>query len=180
MTIMDALNFTDAEIPQDSTPVTSDVEYPCRKCNKEAGPYSGRGRKPVYCPECRGSAKKSGPRVTGGANNLAAQAAETLVQLNTFLAMGAMAMGLIETGMSIQSAQEMFRERAHAALLTDPEFCRSILRTGAKSAKFSLSMAYVGMGMTVGPTAVMEIKERKAARMAEKAAQEAEAVATGY
>lgn len=178
---MEALSFSDADLPDDTVPITSDVEYPCRKCGKEAGPYVGRGRKPTHCSDCKGSkGKSSGPRVTGAANNLAAQAAETLVQLNTFLAMGAMAIGLMETGMSIQASQDMFRERAHAALLTDPEFCRSILRTGAKSAKFSLSMAYFGMGLTVAPTAVMEIKERKVARDAERAAREAESVAPGY
>src|SRR3954466_11285287 len=139
--------FDDATVPQDTSPHTPDVEYPCDSCGKEAGPYSGRGRKPKFCTNCKPKRAASGVRVTGGAGNAAAQAAKTLVQLNSIFAMGAAAMGLFKTAGSSAGYQETFEAQAYAALLTDPALCQAILRTGSKSAKVSLVMAYGGMGI---------------------------------
>lgn len=158
----------------DVTPDLADVEYPCRVCGREAGPYGGRGPKPKLCIDHKTTTSKGtrSPKVMGKDANLAAQATGVLVQLNAILAMGAAAVGLFQTGSAIAAANEGFEQAAYQALLTDPEFCKMILKGGAKSAKVSLALAYGGMAMSVGPTAVNELRERKAERLAK---QEAEA-----
>lgn len=172
---MTVLDFTDAMAPSDATPELEDVEYPCVVCGREAGPYSGRGPKPKRCPEhktSKGTAKT--PRVAGKDANLAAQATGVLVQLNAMIAMGAAALGLFRTGSAIAESNATFETAAYQALLTDPEFCRMILKGGAKSAKVSLALAYGGMGMVVVPTAMQELKERRDAK------READDNADGY
>lgn len=169
---MTVLDFTDAVIP-DTVPDLSDIEYPCSVCGEESGPYGGRGRKPTKCSKHKkATSGNSSPRVTGNAQNLAAQATGVLVQLNGMIALGISALGLFQTGGAIASANEQFEAQAYQALLTDPELCKLILKSGGKSAKLSLLIAYGGMGMTVGPTAVMELKERKAIREAKREAEE--------
>ncbi len=173
------VDFLDAPIPPDSSPEIADVEYPCRVCNKEAGPYGGRGPKPKYCDEHKKGNKNSSTRsakVTGSAANLAAQATGVLVQLNSVIAVGAMALGLTETAKAVFEANPNFEEQAYQALLTDPEFCKFLLKGGAKSAKVSLGIAYFGMGAMVVPTAISEIKDRKEEREARR---EAEEIAAG-
>lgn len=155
-------------LPMDTVPDTVDVEYPCKKCGREAGPYGGRGRKPTLCAGCK-PARKTGttaPRVTGTNANLAAQATEVLSQLNAFVAMGAAVMKMFNTSSAIAAYDETFKGQAYAALVTDPELCRFILKGGVKSAKLTLAIAYGGMGIAVAPTAFMEFKEMKAARNA--------------
>lgn len=166
------MDFVDTALP-DVVPDLADVDNPCKNCGKEIDvPYGGRGPRPKFCTECkpgnRGSGKRQTPRVTGKDQNLAAQATGVLVQLNAMLGIGAAAVGLFKTGRAIMEANDDFEARAYQALLTDPEFCRQILKTGAKSGKLSLGLAYAGMAMTVAPTAVMEIKERKAEREAKR------------
>lgn len=159
--------FSDAEAPDDSSPATSDVEFPCRVCNKEAGPYSGRGRKPTLCPEhkaAKGTPRQS--RVTGAPASLAAQAAGVLEQLNGIIAVGCMAFGMNETAHAIASGNEQFKEQAYAALVTDQELCKLILKGGVKSAKISLGLAYASFAMGVGPVAVNELRAKKEARIA--------------
>jgi hypothetical protein len=170
------MEFSDADIPKDTVPDLSDVEYPCRICGKEAGPYGGRGPKPKLCPEHKKvTAGGKSSKVTGAPATLAAQATGVLVQLNGMLAMGAMAMGMFGTASAISDANGTFEEQAYQALLTDPELCRLLLKGGVKSAKVSLGLAYVGMGVSVVPTAMMELKEKKAERDARKAQEEADA-----
>ena len=174
------LDFIDAAVPDgvfeapDSAPPLANVEYPCKGCGKEAGPYSGRGRKPVHCKECkpRRSTASGTPKVSGSAANLAAQATAVLVQLNGMIALGVAAVGMFGTGRAIADANSMFEQQAYAALSTDPEFCKMILKSGAKSAKLSLALAYGGLGMAVGPVAIQELKEKKAARQARQAEDE--------
>lgn len=166
------MDFTDAEI-QDYKPELDDVEHPCKTCGREIDvQYGGRGPRPRYCSTCKplkaNGSRKQTPRVTGKDQSLAAQATGVLVQLNAMIAMGAAAIGLFRTAGNIASANEPFEAAAYQALLTDPELCRTILKSGAKSAKVSLALAYGGMAMSVAPTAVIELKERKAARDAAK------------
>lgn len=162
------LKFDDADLPQDTVPATSDIEYPCSVCGRESGPYQGRGRKPTKCAEHKPTRSPSnGVRVTGNASNIAAQAAKTLVQLNHAIALGAAALSMFGTSKAIFSYQAAFEEQAYAALLTDPELCRQLLRVGSKSAKASLTLCYVGMGVACAPIAVAEIKEKRAAKLAE-------------
>lgn len=156
----------DDTLPRDTVPETIGVEYPCRKCGREAGPYRGRGRKPTLCADCK-PAKNRGqgaPRVTGANANLAAQATEVLSQLNGFMALGTAAMKMFGTAGAISSYDETFKSQAYAALVTDPELCRFILKGGVKSAKLTLLMAYGGMAVAVAPTAINEVKEIQAAR----------------
>lgn len=168
------LDFMDAEIPMDTAPDFSDVEYPCVDCGKEAGPYGGRGPKPKYCPDHKkGSAsKKSGSvKVTGTNANLAAQATKVLVQLNGILAVGLMAATFFETAKALAGANDGFEIQAHEALLTDPDLCRLICKGGVKSARMGLGLAYVGLGVAVVPTAVNEFREKKAERDARREAE---------
>jgi hypothetical protein len=169
------ISFVDAalpvdDIPPDVGPELSDVEYPCEVCGREAGPYGGRGRKPTRCGEHKRN--KSSVKVTGNSTQLASQATAVLVQLNGLLAMGAMAVGMFNTASAIAQANTPFEEQARAALATDPDLCRLILKTGKKSAKLSLGLAYVGMGIAVGPVAVMEAREKQRERAERKASQD--------
>jgi DNA-directed RNA polymerase subunit RPC12/RpoP len=162
------------DVIPDSVPDLADVEYPCANCGREVG-YGGRGRKPSaksLCTDCKPTAKRASVKVTGTAATKAAQAAEVLTQLNAMLAMGAAALGLFETAGTLVGYQETFKAQAYAALTTDMALCESILKSGAKSSKVSLGMAYVGMGVAVGPTAVNEMRERKAERLAKKLAED--------
>lgn len=167
----------EAIIPPDTIPETLDSvpEYPCENCGKEAGPYGGRGRKPKFCSDCKPNRKSNPVKVTGAAGNLASQAAITLGQLNGILCIGLMTVGMIETAKAIASENDMFEEKARQALLTDPDLCRMILKGGVKSAKISLTMAYVGMGVAVAPTALAELREKKAERDAKREAEMNEA-----
>jgi len=168
-------DFTDAVIPPDSVPDTIDVEYPCQQCGAEAGPYGGRGPKPKYCSiHKKNQSKKTGIKVTGTPAVLAAQATGVLVQVNGILAIGMMAVGLNQTASALAAANGTFEQQAHAALLTDPELCRLILKGGVKSAKLSLGIAYAGLGIAVVPTAIVELKEKKAERDAQREAEESE------
>lgn len=174
---MTAPAFVDAEAyipPMDEVPDLADVQYPCRVCGREAGPYGGRGPKPKLCAEHKTTTGKGNktPRVTGNAQNLAAQATGVLVQVNSMLAMLIAGLQLFGTASAISAANEGFESAAYQALLTDPELCKTILKGGAKSAKMSLAIAYGGMAMSVVPTAAMELKERKAAKDAAKEEEE--------
>lgn len=165
------------DLPDDTVPSDlEDVEYPCEVCGKEAGPYAGRGRHPKRCPEHKKGNSNGGSsstrRVTGNAANLAGQATEVLLQLNGILALGAMAVGLNRTASAIASGNGAFAERANAALLTDTELCRTILKGGIKSAKMGLAIAYGGLLLGTAPVAADEIRERRAESEARKAEQE--------
>lgn len=166
------------DVMPDAVPDLEDVEYPCANCGREVG-YGGRGRKPSaksLCTDCKPTGKRAASvKVTGAAATKAAQAAEVLTQLNAMFAMGAAALGLFETAGTLVGYQETFKAQAYAALTTDMKLCESILKSGAKSSKVSLGMAYVGMGVAVGPTAVNEMRARKAERDARKAQEEADA-----
>jgi hypothetical protein len=164
----------------DEIPELDDIEYPCVVCGQESGPYGGRGPKPKRCPiHKKAPAGKAAPRVAGKDANLAAQATGVLVQLNAMIAMGAAAVGLFNTAVAIKDANEAFESTAYQALVTDPEFCKFLLKGGAKSAKLSLALAYGGMGVYVAPIAASEIKLKREERAEAKAKAEADN-ADGY
>lgn len=160
-----------ASLPRDSVPQTADIEYPCEVCGREAGPYAGRGRKPKKCAECKPQKRSAVPRVTGAPATLATQATEVLSQVNAMVALGCAAMKLFNTSGAISSYDETFKAQAYAALVTDTELCKFILKGGAKSAKVTLLLAYGGMAVAVAPHAVMELREMKAEREARKEAE---------
>ncbi len=168
------IDFAPAKAEMDETPELEDVEYPCKVCGQESGPYGGRGPKPKLCPiHKKQGTSKAAPRVAGRDANLAAQATGVLVQLNAMIAMGAAAVGLFNTAVAIKDSNEAFEQTAYQALVTDPEFCKFLLKGGAKSAKLSLALAYGGMGVYVAAIAAEEIKAKREARAAAKAEAEA-------
>ena len=172
---MSVMEFVDATFPMDDVPPLADVENPCKECGREIDvAYGGRGPRPRYCSACKPNkqSRRQAPKVTGKDQSLAAQATGVLVQVNAMIAMGAAALGLFRTGGAIAEANNTFEAAAYQALLTDPELCKLILKSGAKSAKISLGLAYGGMAMAVAPTAVMELRERKADRDAKREAAE--------
>jgi len=155
------LSAVDYVFEPDTIPETDTVEYPCTVCGREAGPYSGRGRKPKFCPEHKKTTGKVGSRKAPKNDALAAQAADALVQVNRMAAFGATVIGYEDTGHALRSAQDEFRNAAHAALVTDEELCRAILRGGALSARMSLILSYGMMLTVVGPVAVHEYRQRR-------------------
>lgn len=167
----DVDDFNSDELTPDTQPLVTGVEYPCRVCNREAGPYSGRGRKPTLCAEHKAQTKGSGGRATkttGKAAQLAGQAADTLSQYNDIVAFVA-GLGTLEfTKEQIETANPEFRDRAYAALLTDPALAESIIRNGGMSGKAALIIAYAMFAGSVVPVAMGELKIRKAERDARR------------
>jgi hypothetical protein len=167
---MITLNFAETEPPTekfDTVPPVIDIEYPCKSCGREAGPYGGHGRKPVFCADCKAKTarKSSGPRVSGKSAELAAQATQSLSAINGIIAMVIGAMGFTDTMKAVFEVNEDFEKTAYKALSTDPKMCAQILRVGEASARFGLGVAYLGMGMGIAPTLADEYKRKKAARL---------------
>lgn len=175
MSDLDELVFKDetppdfaAPGPADVAPATDDV-LSCAVCGV-ALEYSGRGRKPQRCPEHRraSGSTKSAPKNTTN-ERLAVQATEALVQINRLTGFGLRVLGMPETGATIAYAEDVFREQALAALMTDPGLCKQILAAGQVSAKASLALAYGMLGMQVAPVAMLEIKAKREAKAEAKA-----------
>lgn len=161
---MSALAIEDVIIDperQDAIPPVTDVEYPCDVCGREAGPYSGRGRKPKKCPEHKRGKASNTPKTRGNNAVLAGQAVDALCQLNAFAGVGMMMTGFRATASALADREEVFREQAYAALVTDPALCRMILRAGTTSGKVSLLIAYAMLGAGIAPTAIEEYKAKK-------------------
>lgn len=165
MTVMDM--FTETDIPMDTVPVSSDIEYPCEVCGREAGPYSGRGRKPKKCEDCKpqSTPRQKSPGVKGSNATLAAQATEALWQINGVAAFLCMIAGMPATAGAIGEREASFREMCYNALLTDPAMCRLILKAGTNSAKISLTVCYGMFAAAIMPTAIMELKAKKAEKL---------------
>lgn len=165
--------FSDAtpvdDMPDDSIPPLADVEYPCDVCGNESGPYGGRGPKPKRCTDHKRKTQKGTRPATrvGATSTLATQALGVLEQGNALMALLAAGAKLFGTSRAIMEANEGFKEKAYPALVADPELCKFLLKAGPVTGKFGLTLAYVGMGMEVAPIAMMEIQERRAARLAE-------------
>jgi hypothetical protein len=170
----------------DAPPPTSDVPT-CAVCGVEL-PYKGTGRKPTKCAEHKRTRPAStapssaSSAAAGGAKastneKLAQQATDILCQLNDYLAIGAMLARLPGTASAISDKQDAFREQAYSALLMDPALCKTILRAGVKSGKAALALAYGTMLLSVIPTAVVEIRELRAAAAASSEAAHTEDVA---
>jgi hypothetical protein len=80
------------------------------------------------------------------------------------MAAGTFVIGLRETSSTIADKNEVFKERAAAALVNDPKLCRSILRGGESAGKLGLLVAYVMFGASIAPTAMTEVRALRAAR----------------
>lgn len=168
--------FTEVPVPddyvRDTAPEAPDVENPCRTCSREIDtPYSGRGRRPTQCTSCKAATKPARAKAPGtkGSNaTLAEQATEALWQINGVAAFLAMIAGMPMTAGAIQERETSFREMCYNALLTDPGMCRFILKAGTNSAKISLTVCYGMFAAAIAPTAIMEIKAKKAKAEAER------------
>lgn len=164
---MSDLAFEDTVIDDAfTTPPLDTVEYPCVECGREAGPYSGRGRKPTRCPEHKKTPSGAKPKTTGKNAALAGQAADTLAQYNDLVAFVATMAKYENTGEALSNANETFREKAYAALLTDPDLAASIVRSGGISGKAALIISYAMLAGAVAPVAMMEARVHKAERIA--------------
>jgi len=165
MMAIDDLSVDDIDFPTDTIPELDVIEYPCTECGKEAGPYSGRGRKPTKCPEHKATPAKSGTRKTTGKNaQIAGQAADALAQYNDLAAFIAIICQYDGTGSAIQNANDAFREKAYQALLTDPALAQRIASQGVISGKVSLIIAYALLAGSVVPVALLEMAEHKRER----------------
>lgn len=164
--------FMDAKVPNDVPPTPDETppaqfEFACEVCGKELE-YSGRGRHPKRCDEHRKNSASTGTR-RGIVKNeqLAATAAEALLQINGLLALGLMFAQLPQTAETLNNARDAFREQAYNALLTDPELCKAILRGGTASGKVSLVLAYGMLAASVAPIGWSEYRANKEARRVE-------------
>lgn len=147
--------------PTDEIPSTQ-YEFHCEKCGV-GFEHSGRGRKPKYCPEHRGTrSSNTTSKVKGTNEQLAAQALEVLCGFNGIAAFGMRLMRLTETGQAITDRETAFREQAYLALLMDPKLCQTILKSSGTSGIMGLFMAYGMLGAAIAPVAMNEIKALRA------------------
>jgi hypothetical protein len=161
--------FTEVPAPTDyvadTVPPSSDVENPCKSCGRQIDiPYGGRGRRPTQCSDCKPAkrTRSKAPGTRGSNATLAEQATEALWQINGVAAFLAMIAGMPMTAGAIQDREQSFREMCYNALLTDPGMCRFILKAGTNSAKISLTVCYGMFAAAITPTAIMEMKVKKA------------------
>lgn len=155
-------------MPDDETPPRI-FDAACRTCGIEL-PYSGKGRRPKFCAEHRLAGERRHPKVprttrkapTGQNAQLATSATEALVQLNGLISMGLMLTRMPQTAIAMSEAEEGFRESTMAALLTDPDLCRTILRAGSTGGKVALGISYAMLGAAVAPVGVLEFRANRA------------------
>jgi hypothetical protein len=153
----------------------------CERCHAEPKlPYGGRGPRPKLGANCKaasGGNNGSSPKVKGKNAALAAQATTALMTLNGFMALGLVIAQLPSTSAKFREefTRESFEDTVYNALLLDPELCAFICRGGVKSGKIALIIGYALAGAAVAPTLMVELREKKADRMAaeEEAEQEA-------
>ena len=168
MTVSDIPVFSDTD---QRPPAVFDAA--CRTCGIEL-PYPGKGRRPKFCDEHRLAGERRvkvrparAPKTTGVNAQLATSATEALVQLNGLVAMGLMLSRMPMTASALADAEDGFRESTHAALLTDPELCRTILRAGSTGGKVALTISYAMLATAVAPVGFLEIKANRAERAAD-------------
>jgi hypothetical protein len=159
-------------------------EYGIKQCEKcHARPkktYGGRGPRPKFCDECTGA--KSGSttsKAKGKDAVLAGKATAALMTLHGFAALGLAVAQLPHTAAKFREefTRESFEDTVYNALLLDPELCAWICRGGVKSGKIALVIGYLLAGAAVAPTLVVELRDKKDARIAaEEEALQAEPV----
>jgi hypothetical protein len=157
--------------PRDETPVVSsesvtgdfDPDYPGSTSD---APYGFKDDGTPYRRRPRGTANKAskstGTRRSPASESQARTAAALLAKANNLMAISLMALGMPLTAMQLRQANEDFESMAYEALLTDPALCRKILSAGATSGKTALLLAYGMLGFSVVPSAMGELKERRA------------------
>lgn len=154
------------EVVKDERP-PSVYEHACLTCGTEVTRKGDRGRWPKFCPAHKDAphrARTAGTPGKGTNAALAAQASEALCQVNALAVMGLMLAQLPDTASAVADREDVFREQAYAALLTDPALAKVILRAGTTGGKISLAIAYAMLGASVAPVAVMEFRAGREAR----------------
>lgn len=178
-----SLDFIRTTIPGYENPTDEIPDFPgidlCKTCHaRPVKQYGGRGPRPTKCEECTGKPSSTGTstRVKGKNAALAAQATTALMQLNNFVALGLLLAQLHQTSAKFREevSKDAFEDQIYNALLLDPELCEWICRGGVKSGKIALTIAYGMIGASVFPTALMELREKKADREAREAEREEE------
>lgn len=162
----------DEEMPDDDIDDSLKCKYP--GCSN-ALVYSGRGRRPQFCPEHKAGGKKVTPeslanksRIKGTNEQLAAQAAAVLAKSNSLASLALLAFGMPLTATAIAEHNQQFEQNAYEALLLDPALCKKILSTGGKTAGVALFLAYGQLGMAFIPLAMREVKEKRADALEKK------------
>jgi hypothetical protein len=169
-----SLEFTVGEettVPADVGPVFPDlnVDYPCQhilpngeRCNKEAGPYGGRGRKPRFCSEHKPTRGTASVGRRAGANAVQAQAAlDALVNMHTMGAMGLAVVGMSNTANAVFGTEEGFRAQMLPQLQANPKRCAQILRAGAGASEAGFFAAYAMFAAAVIPVAKQELDVKR-------------------
>lgn len=164
--------------PPDEIPDFDGVEM-CEKCHaRPKARYGGRGPRPKFCEDCKGARGSTGgtPKVKGKNALLASQATAALMQLNNFVALGLMLMQMQMTAGKFreETSREAFEDSVYNALVLDPELSAWICRGGVKSGKIALLIAYGLPIAAIIPTAMVELREKKADREARKVEEEEE------
>jgi tetrahydromethanopterin S-methyltransferase subunit F len=93
------------------------------------------------------------------AGKQAEHAAALLASLNGLIGMAFMAAGMPESAATLAANNDKFQSMAQQALSTDPKLCAKILSTGATGGKAGLVMAYVMLGVSVGPSMKAEYRQ---------------------
>lgn len=147
----------------ESPTLNGESEFACSGCGEKLE-YSGRGRKPKWCGDCRPKATRKTTSIPSGNNDkLAAMATDVLCQANNVTGMVLMLMQFNGTAHKLIERETPFRMQAYEALKTDPALCKSILKGGAKSGKIMLISAYAMLAISIAPTAIEEFKEKRVA-----------------
>lgn len=159
------LAFAPVDVPQDEKPALDGVPFDSRY--PDSTPDAPFGFKPNGEPYRRHhgpgkSTAKGGSRMPAS-DAQARSAASVLGTLNKLIGMALLPV-LPGTAVAITEGNDDFEQLAFQALLTDPALCKKILGAGTSSGKAQLFMAYGALGMSVVPTAMGEIKTKRAER----------------
>ena len=156
--------MSELQILDDLPPGMDECSVPgCSSPVKER--TGGRGRPPTKCVEHTGKST-TGARaasVRGDKDTqLAGKAARVLAQSHAMMGLGIRLLGLPETAGALSDGEAGFIEAATFALETDPALCRQILSVGGKSSGLALMAAYAMLLSSVVPTAIEEVKAKRA------------------
>lgn len=157
------LEFKEVDIPTDTGFTGDSGEKPYNPEYPDSTPEAPYGYFPDGRPRKRrpkGTAKNASKR-SAASESQARAAAGMLAKVNSLVGTSLMLFGMPMTATQIENANEQFEVFAYEALLSDPALCRKILSAGANSGKAGLAMAYAMLGLSVAPTAFMEIKARR-------------------
>lgn len=156
------LQFSLTTVPEEDSPLPDDAG--------PADPEAPYGRTPTGRIRKR-PVGNSTPRASGNGkrnDKLAADAASILARGNSLIGMSLAVFGMPLTAEALKDANDTFETMAREALVNDPALCRKILTAGATGGKTGLVLAYGMLAGSIGPTAFMEVKARRALMEAQR------------